>query len=220
MATRFYLPASGTAPLGSLAFDANWELSTSAVRRPCYITKQNTALADTSLTWGSATTQQWIWVQYQSPSMLEAYSWTTSDTVSMVVRCLEGSSQNDSHLAYSVRVVSSDGTAVRGTIGLYHATSSEFPTTTAATRIHNARTGGASNFSSQIGDRIIIEIGLHGVTPATSASNTMRFGDPTATNDFALTAALTTDLCPWVELSRDVVFTVKPFKTAWTKVAT
>ena len=138
-----------------------------------------------------------------------AYDWTTSDTVSMVIRCLEANAQCDSHLAYVIRVVSSDGSSIRGVIGLYHATSTEFATS-AATRIHSARTNGATTFSSEAGDRIIVEIGLHGVTPSTSYSVTMRNGDPSATGDFALTAGLTTDLCPWVGLSKDVVFGVPP----------
>jgi hypothetical protein len=111
----------------------------------------------------------------------------------------------DTHLAYVVRAVNRDGTVIRGVIGLFHATSTEFPdVAAAATRIHSARTNGATAFSSAAGDRIIIEIGLHGVTPA-AVQVQMRLGDPQIPN-FALTAALTTDLCPWVELSRDVSF--------------
>jgi len=189
-----------------LAFDANWERSNGAVRVPCAITKSNTALTNTTLTWGGTTTVQWVWYQFQSPLMAAGYSWTTSDTVSMVIRGYENNAQCDDHLAYSIRVVSADGTTVRGTVGLYHATSTELVVTTPTTRIHDARNGGASNFTSYAGDRIIVEIGLHGVTPSTSYTQTLRVGDPTATSDFALTAGLTTDLCPWVQLSRDVVF--------------
>jgi hypothetical protein len=207
LATRFYLPASGTPPLAALAVNANWELTNSLVRLPCYKGKKNTALATDARTWPATTTQQWCWWQYQSLELLEAYSWTTADTVSMVIgKCGEPSALTaDTHLAYVIRVVSNDGSVIRGVIGLYHATSTEFPdVASAATRIHSARTGGATNFSSQIGDRIIIEIGLHGVTPA-AVSVQMRKGDPTAVSDFALTAGLTTDLDSWVELSRTVV---------------
>src|SRR4030042_2901383 len=207
MATRIYLPASGTAPLGSLAVNAGWELSTSLVRLPCYTVKSNTALATTSLTWGAELTQQWCWKQYQSLPMVAAYDWTTSDTVSMVIgKCSQAANQTDTHLAYVVRVVSGDGATIRGVIGLFHAASTEFAlVAAAATRIHSARTDGAANFSSLVGDRIIIEIGLHGITPSLTQVD-MRFGDPTATADFALTEALTTDLVPWVELSRTVSF--------------
>src|SRR4030042_450167 len=207
MATRIYLPASGTAPLGSLAVNAGWELSTSLVRLPCYTVKSNTALATTSLTWGAELTQQWCWKQYQSLPMVAAYDWTTSDTVSMVSgKCSQAANQTDTHLAYVIRVVSGDGATIRGVIGLFHAASTEFAlVAAAATRIHSARTDGATNFSSLVGDRIIIEIGLHGITPSLTQVD-MRFGDPTATADFALTKELTTDLVPWVELSRTVSF--------------
>lgn len=205
MATRFYLPASGTPPLGSLAVNGNWERTDGLVRLPCDLVKSDTALATDTRAWLNGSTQQWCWWQYQSRPMLAAYNWTISDTVSMVIgKCGETSLSDDSHLAYVVRAVSGDGGTVRGIIGLYHATSSEFPViASAATRIHNARTDGATDFSSQLGDRIIIEIGLHGVTPALENIQ-MRNGDPSATTDFALTAGLTTDLCPWVQLSRDV----------------
>ena len=209
MATTLYLPSSGSPPLASLAVNSNWELSTGLVRLPCFISKQNTALTNSIRTWASATTQQWCWWQFQSDTLMYTYNWTTSDTFSMVIRCLEVNLACDSHLAYVVRVVSGDGSVIRGVIGLYHATSTEFATS-AATRIHSARVNGATTFSSQAGDRIIVEIGLHGVTPSTAYSNTIRIGDPSATGDFALTAGLTTDLCPWVRLSRDVVFGTPP----------
>ena len=124
----------------------------------------------------------------------------------VIGKCAETTTSGDTHLAYSVRIVSGDGGSVRGTVGLFHATSTEYPlVASAATRIHDARTNGAGTFSSQVGDRIIIEIGLHGVKPALEDIQ-MRIGDPTATADFALTAGLTTDLCPWVSLSKSVAF--------------
>jgi len=209
MATRFYLPISGTPPLNSLAVNANWELIGSLTRLPCFTTKQNTALTQVSAVWSAGVTQQWCWRQWQSEPMVAAYDWTTADTVSMVIKCAENLISVDSHLAYVIRVVSGDGSVIRGVIGLYHATSSEYPTSlaTIATRIHSARVNGATNFSSQIGDRIIIEIGHHGVTPALETVY-HNYGDPSAIGDYALTAGLTTDLCPWVELSRTVSFSV------------
>lgn len=207
MATRLYLPASGSPPLAALAVNANWELTNGLVRLPCFTAKQNTALATDTRLWPATATQQWCWWQFQSEPLREPYSWLATDTVSMVIgKCAETTVSGDTHLAYVVRVVSGDGSVVRGVIGLYHSTSTEYPlVASAATRIHNARTNGATAFSSQAGDRIIIEIGLHGVTPA-AENIQMRKGDPSATADFALTAGLTTDLCPWVQLSRTVAF--------------
>jgi hypothetical protein len=206
MTTTFYLPASGTPPLASLAVDSQWEYSNGISRLPCFTSKQNTALATTIMQPPTVTgTYQWVWFQYQSQHLQTDYTWTTTDTVSVVIgKCAETTTSGDAHLAYSVRVVNWDGSIVRGTIGLYHATSSELPlTANAATRIHNARVNGATNFNSYAGDRIIIELGLHVVTPAIENMQ-MRKGDPTAIADFALTAGLTTDLCPWVRLSRTV----------------
>jgi len=209
MTTILYLPISGAPPLASLAVNSNWEYSNNLVRLPCFTTKQNSAL--TTYTYQPPTasgTYQWVWRQWQSDILKAAYNWTTSDTVSMVIgKCGETSNSGDAHLAYIIRVVSGDGSVIRGVIGLFHATSTEFPLigTAPATRIHNARVDGATTFSSQIGDRIIIEIGLHLVTPAIENMQ-MRFGDPNAVADFALTAGLTTDLDPWVRLSQTVEF--------------
>jgi hypothetical protein len=207
MTTRFYLPSTGTAPLPALAVNTNWELNNGLGRLPCYTTKQDKALFTNTRTWAATATQQWVWWQFQSLPLTAAYNWTTADTVSMVIgKCGEQAAQTDTHLAYVVRIVSGDGATIRGVIGLYHATSTEYDLiASASTRIHNARTSGATNFSSQVGDRIIIEIGLHGVTP-TLSSVQMRIGDPTGTADFALTEGLTTDLVPWVQLSRTVSF--------------
>ena len=218
MATRFYLPASGTAPLGSLAVDASWTRSDNLDRRPCGTTKSNTTITQKSATWQTTSNASWVWVQYQSKRLAAGYSWTTADTVSMVVKVAEAAAQVDSHLAYCIRVVSGDGSTVRGTIGTFRTSSSEYPTSLGAiaTRIHSARTDGASNFSSQAGDRIIIEIGHYGVTPTANVVY-QNLGDPSATSDYALTAALTTDLCPWVELSRTVSFDLRSNKGAYLK---
>jgi hypothetical protein len=220
MATRFYLPSSGTAPITNLAVASTWEQTTGLQRFPCSTTKLNTTLTDSTRTWASTTTQQWAWYQYQSWPLDVGYSWTTGDTVSLVIRGLEANAACDDYIAYSVRVVSVDGTVERGIIGWKGSTTgaTEF-ITSAETRICSALTGGAANFTSYGRDRIIIEIGLHGVTPSTSYTQTLRVGDPSATNDFALTSGLTTDLCPWVELSRTVVIN-EAIMTPWLMVAT
>ncbi len=206
MATRFYLPSSGTPPLAALAKNAAWELETGLVRLPCFTAKQNTALTTSTRTWAAATTQQWCWYQFQSEPLPSVLSWTTTHTVSIVLgKLAETTANGDTTLCYNIRVVSSDGSVIRGIIGAVQAASgTEFAlVASAATRIFNAVTTGATSFSSQVGDRIIIEIGVHGVTPALEALQ-FRIGDPAATANFALTTALTTDLCSWVLLSQTI----------------
>lgn len=115
MATRFYLPSSGTPPLNSLSVHSGWEQTTGLVRLPTLTTKQDTALTTSQRTWPSTATQQWAWFQFQSEQLLSAYSWTTADTVSMVLgKLAETTNGGDTHLAYIVRVVSSDGATERG----------------------------------------------------------------------------------------------------------
>jgi hypothetical protein len=215
MATRLYFPSSSTPPLASLARDANWELPTGSsnpaiARHLSLTTKSNTALTTSQLTWPATATQQWLWWQFQTDTLASGFSFLTSHTISMVIgKCAETSSGGDSHLAFSLRVVSGDGATVRGTLLLYHTTSTEFPLrASAATRIHSARAF-TSAVTAQAGDRLVLEIGLHGVTPAAELID-MRIGDPSATADFALTAALTTDLCPWWEVSPTLTFGAAP----------
>jgi hypothetical protein len=87
-------------------------------------------------------------------------------------------------------------------------TISEFPLiASAATRIIAA--GAVTSFACNAGDRLVLEIGIHGVTPANEVMQ-MRVGDPTAVADFALTTALTTDLVPWGELAQTVTFGSPP----------
>jgi len=86
----------------------------------------------------------------------------------------------------------------------------------AATRIHNARTNGATNFSSQIGDRIIIEIGWPWFYSRCWIDADACWWS-SATADFALTSGLTTDLCPWVRLSRTVLSEFHPL-ILWFKI--
>ncbi len=196
------MPASGTAP-ASPATDSNWEyLYTGWTRRPLVRSKSNTALATLSQTYGATATSQKLYAQWVSETL--DVDQTISGTVSMVVgKCGETSTSGDAHLAFSLRVVKPDGT-FRGTLLLYHATSTEFPLiASAATRIHSARA--ITSLACLAGDRLVLEIGIHAVTPANEVMQ-MRFGDPSATADFALTAGLTTDLDPWMELSANLTF--------------
>ena len=67
MATRFYLPSSGTPPSGSPAVDSGWDYSIGNFDRyPCYDSKQSTGMATIALDGNSDTADtdycfgQWI----------------------------------------------------------------------------------------------------------------------------------------------------------------
>lgn len=200
MATRFYLAVSGT-PGCSPAINAGWEQVVAGfASRPTSTTKASTARANFNALHGSTATSDTCWYQWVSDTLDVDQS--ISGTVSMVVRVLEGIVAEDAHLAFSVRAVSNDGGTVRGTLLDFFATSTEFAVT-AETRIHSALA--ISTVAALSGDRIVIELGVRGVTPSNTQPITFRFGD-NAVSDFALTAGLTTDLNPWVELSQTLTF--------------
>jgi hypothetical protein len=195
---RLYLPSSGSSPLLSLAVAAYWEGSVSTFfRAPTLETKQDTALTDFAARFNSTASRDDCWAQWVSPPLAGAYEFVgASDVCSLVVRGLEANAQCDAYLAWSLRILSGDGGTERGLLNDGSA-GTEF-TTSALTRRLNSNTL-ENTVAAQAGDRIVIEMGCHGTTPSTAYDVTLRFGDPSATEDFACTDNLTTDLCPWVE---------------------
>jgi hypothetical protein len=203
VATRLYFQSTGSAPFSPAFADGGWERDSSVYAAYRTSTaKWNSALTTLSSVFGATTTTQTRYGAWVSPPLNVAQ--TISGTFSLVVgKCAETTTGGDAHLAYAVRVVDSAGTH-RATLATVMATSSEFPlVASAATRIHNGTA--ISSFAANAGDRLVLEIGIHGVTPANEVMQ-MRFGDPTGSADFALTAALTTDLVPWGELSENITF--------------
>ena len=166
-------------------------------------TKTNTALATFAPVFGGTATGGVCWHQWVSETL--DVGQTITGTMSMVVgKCGETSTGGDAHLAFSLRVMQGDTSTQRGVLLNFNTISTEFPLiASAATRIHSARA--LTSVAGLAGDRIVCEIGIHAVTPVNETMQ-LRFGDPTAAADFALTAALTTDLCPWVELSQNLTF--------------
>jgi len=207
MATRFYLPNTGTSPLPSLARAGGWEGAVgSFFRAPLGTAKTNTTLGNQTGSFLTTADRQDCVAQWVSGPM-QANLFSNADTVSMVVRVSEADALTDAHLAYTIRVVSNDGSVERGVVAAHMTTSTEFPITdaNAATRIHNARAFTGGNIQGQDGDRLVIELGAHGVSPA-GYTFRLQWGDPSATADFALTVDLVTQLCPWVEISPTLVF--------------
>jgi hypothetical protein len=205
MATRFYMPSGGT-PGSTPSVRADWERSIASFTHwPAPTAKTNTALTDVAAVFGATTTSQTCWRSFVSAAI--AADQTLNGTVSIVLAGLEGAAQEDAHLAFVLRVMQGDTSTERGLLLVQHSTASEF-TTSQQTRIHSALT--LSSVNALTGDRIVMEIGIHAITPANANNITLRFGDPTGTADFALTSGLTTDLVPWFEMSTNVNFGATP----------
>ncbi len=201
MATRFYLPAEGSGtPATSPAFDAAWEQNGQATRLRLLRKNQLASLstlADTGTRTVPITTTQDILCNQWVSDPIRAQRIT--GTVSAVVRVLESTVDANVTLAFVMRVLGLDGT-VRGTMFSVFGTGTEYAVT-AATRI--VASSAVTAVTALTGDRLVVEIGSRATAPASAQTYTMRFGTSAAT-DFALTAALTTDLNPWVELSQDI----------------
>lgn len=204
MPTRFYFD-SVTTPAISPSFDANWEQTGQAVRRRLQY-KQTlsavSALTDFSVTIPITTTQDILVAQFISEPLgynirMDARNW------SMVVgKCAENATTNNAHLAFSLRILSQDGGTVRGTLRSSFTTISEFPlVASAATRIIAA--AAITPVTTQAGDRICLEVGVRANAPTAAGTGQMRFGT-SATSDFALTTALTTDLNSWSEFEQNL----------------
>lgn len=201
MVTRGYFSlteAAGSSPL----IQADWERSIAAfARKKLCITKSDSALTDVSGAFGSTSTSQARWYQWVTDPL--AADTVVSGTVDIVVAGYENTANADLHLALGIRVMVGDTTTERGTLLWQGATVTEY-TTSRETRIHNNLA--LTDVSAAAGDRICVEVGFHGLTPVAGASGVLRFGDPIATEDFAHTNGLTTDLVPWIEFSMDLTF--------------
>ena len=170
-------------------------------RAPMSTVKSDSALTDFYSTIADGGQWNTIFGQWVSPPLTEGYSFTTSDTIDFVDKVVVGG--GTIRYGWCGRVVSGDGATVRGTFanGLGSAIGNSFPTTAHTENL--SYTCGA--VTAQVGDRLVWEWGTyHSWSGAQNA--TMRFGDPSATSDFANTHGLTTDLCPWFQLSPTLVF--------------
>lgn len=205
-ATRFYFPAEGSGvPPISPSFNAGWEQTGQATRLNLLYKPTLSALstiADNGTRTVPITTTQDILCNQFVSDPIPAQRIDTSCLFSLVIRVFESATTANVTLAIVVGVVSQDGGTSRGTLFSTFNVDTEWPlSASAATRIQ-AQTA-VTAVTTQPGDRIIVEIGGHAAGPTAGTTYTMRQGNSAAT-DFALTTALTTDLNPWCEFSKDL----------------
>lgn len=188
-------------------------MTTSYATRPCDTVKSNAAVSTAARTKGSTTAwHDRLDVQYVSVKALAAQT-ITAGTFSAVWRTVESVATADFYQQIVIRVMSGDGLTERGTlfggetltaVSATVGAQNEEISTTSSTRIKNAIS--TTQVVAQAGDRIVIEVGCRGGGTVTTVTFNNRFGDPTASGDFALTSGLTTDICPWVELSNNLTW--------------
>lgn len=207
MTTRLYFKVSATAG-ASPAFDAGWGFTSEAQRRRTSTGQLDSATAAGTLIgpWTANTTTYALDRQYVSDPL--ASDFTISGTVSGALRVLEGqAADNVDQLICCIRVVSENGSTVRGTLlalGSYGATT-EF-LTSYRTRIFANGTP-LSAVNALAGDRIVIELGYRssgGSGSPTSPEARAVWGAVPELNDLPLDDADASDLNPWIEFSQDI----------------
>jgi hypothetical protein len=145
-----------------------------------------------------------------------ASSGTLSGNVKGIIRCQESATAANMRAQLLIKVVSRDGTTVRGT-ALAHQTAAgtEFGTTLANRKFPldwAASPGTAlTNVAYSAGDRIVLEIGYRNDTTSTTTyTATMSFGDNVGT-DLAEDQTSTAANCPWIEFDANLTFENVPY---------
>lgn len=199
MATRFYLPSTGT-PGQTPNYDAGWEQVTAADRRNMHTAKIASSMTDKADAETSNNSAYDVLLrQYISTKTYEAFSFLTSQTWKLQVRAVESGSAADMFVAIIAKVISGDGGTVRGTIVNFLVDTTEI---THVTLTNRSMSGNISNnVSMQSGDRILLEIGFRATnSKTTSYTGTLNFGDDSGT-DLPENDSETTAYNPWFELS-------------------
>lgn len=194
--TRFYLPAAGT-PAISINWSAYWNyVAASRLLAPASKTKTSTDITIFDVM-GNAANSPGAGAQYIT-GQLAAYNWTTADEIKLQVQMYTGSGTG-AYLATCIRVVSSDGGTVRGT--LY---SGNGPTDIVAGAVRNRSLGAAGahihvagSVTQQAGDRLVIELGA---VFTASIYPYLNLGDNSAT-DLPEDETDAGDKNPWIEFS-------------------
>lgn len=190
--TRLYLPSTGT-PSISPAFDSGWEKTSAAVRRSASISKISSAMTALNPGYTGTTGDDGLVAQFVFGPIAAQ---TISGNVKAQIIATEGAFLSDYYPQMKVRVVSSDGLTVRGTLLDYHSYGTEFLST--ATNKTWPSTALTSVVASQ-GDYVVVEIGYHWTSAFSSTAESLRFGDDGSADLPEDEVTTTATLNPWVE---------------------
>lgn len=212
MATRFYLPSTGT-PSISPAFGSGWEVTTNADRRTMVTTRIASAMTNKDGVGDAAVTDQLL-RQYISSALAAQ---TLSGTVKGVMRMASNTANIGMGApAFRVAKCNSDGSVVTEIIAVTASpeAASAAPPATEGTTLENRRleTSPTNTFTITVpsttindGDFLIVELGYKDNTTDTGRFVRINFGDDSA-SDLPEDETTTTADNPWVEFSADISF--------------
>lgn len=211
MATRFYFPTSGTGPGGvSPAYDSSWELTSGAYRAALETTKEELALvsASVSTTLNSPAGAVDVLIGQFTSAPLSGNQ-TISGNIKGVIRVQESAANADARAQTVIRVLSNDGTTVRGTLIASNASALANEFATALTNRYFPLGGSTapSSVNALDGDRVVVEIGYRKHENATTnRSGTFSLGAVAGGTDNADNQTATTANVPWIEFTDNLVF--------------
>jgi hypothetical protein len=207
MATRFYLPSSGTVTV-SPSFNVGWEDTTAASRLPAFTYKKSTAMTTVSFLDADKTDKDILFRQYVTPPLVAQT--IASQTIKFQIRGAENHTGNNMFTALHIRVVNNGGTADIGTILALTRDATEVVLTTLTNRLFSAT---STSLVVSEGDRLVFEVGTGGDPAATSNGHDsdLRIGD-VAASDLAEDDTSTADNNPWIEFVTGVTMRFVDYK--------
>lgn len=209
MATRFYLRNTTQATGISPTPDAAWEDTSNLVRAVANTTPTADAMADVVAPDDADDTDRDVILrQYVSGELTAGQTITGSQAIKAQCRCGQPDGTNNIFLTLGIRVLKADGVTVNKTVLAVTRDDVELPDAGVIENRQFTATSAATNYTTQTGDRLVIEIGGGGNPGGTGNHEfTLRIGDGAA-DDLPEDNTDTTDKRPWVELTDTVIFVV------------
>ena len=174
MATRYYLQSTSSSPI-TPAISSAWDFSISAFARyPTSTTKAGQTLSFISLDGnGDGADNDYCFGQWISGGIAAQTVGGTGVTVKIQMRCMQEAARVNAFLTATVRILSSDGTTVRGTVCSLTRDNTEMVSTTNEALATNRAWAVADStaVTAQNGDIIVIEIGSGGDPSTGSGGN-------------------------------------------------
>lgn len=209
MPRRLYF-STAAAPVTPPAADAAWQETAGSNNLALVRTPDNTALTTVTRAEAVTTTNYSVLLRRFVSEPLAAQ--TITGTVVALLRARESNAAGNMSGEMTVKVITGDGSTVRGTLYAHpaHTTNAEEWTTTLSARPFprgaSITPANVTSVSAQAGDRLLIELGYVAVnTSSTSYSGELSIGAPTAGADLSAVAETATNR-GWLEFSQDLVF--------------
>ena len=207
MATRLYLPSSGTAPVSPTP-QAGWNQNAgSVIRRPTFPYKTGTAQALSTVTGGGVSGDNWILLQFVSPPLLVDGSVSTTSTFSFSIYCMESNNLANAYVMVRPAYCNNDGSGdvtIMDDGSDWYVGATEMATTTNGASRYDSESI-LSNATITAGKRLLFEVGFD-KNSTTSYSMKVRCGDDGASDAPSSDADTSTTNNSWVEFSDNFTF--------------